>query len=152
MRVNRFNPGRTLRGAWFALALGLWAAGSAYGQTVTVEAMLIHASDRPAALDTRLDRVEFRLRRIFGFEHYGFMGEKRSVVTLPSQSRLDLGHGYTLRLNTASRDGRVQAEIEWFRGDERLLRTSVTQRRGVPSILGGPPHDEGTLILVLEFK
>lgn len=135
----------------FAIAvLGLATGVSA--QTVSLDAMLIHASDRPAALDTRLDRIEYRLRRIFQFEHYGFMSETRTLITLPSESRVDLGHGYVLRVNASSRDGRIRAEIQWYRGGERLMSTSISQRRGVPAILGGPPHDGGTLILILEFK
>ncbi len=134
-----------------AIALVCFATGVS-AQTVTLEAMLIHASDRPAALDTRLDRIEYRLRRIFQFEHYGFLGETRTLITLPSQSRVDIGHGYALDINASSRDGRIRAEIQWYRGGQRMMSTSVSQRRGVPAILGGPPHDGGTLILVLEFK
>jgi len=136
---------------WFVIGL-LSFGTAASAQTVTLEAMLIHASDRPAALDTRLDRIEYRLRRIFQFEHYGFLDETRTVITLPSQSRVDIGHGYALDINASSRDGRIRAEIRWYRGNQRIMSTSVSQRRGVPAILGGPPHDGGTLILVLEFK
>jgi len=135
------------------VAIGLLAFGTAASaQTVTLEAILIHASDRPAALDTRLDRIEYRLRRIFQFEHYGFLNETRTLITLPSQTRVDIGHGYALDINASSRDGRVRAEIQWYRGNQRMMSTSVSQRRNVPAILGGPPHNGGTLILVLEFK
>ncbi len=143
---------------WIALLLlcaGVGPAGwmqAADGQTVTVEAMLIHASDRPAALDARMDRVEYRLRRIFQFEHYGLLNIIQSAMTLPSQARLDIGHGYVLNIDASQRDGRVRAQVEWYQGSTRLLSTSVQQRRNVPAILGGPPHDGGTLILVLEFR
>ncbi len=120
--------------------------------TVTLDMLLIHASDRPAALDTRLDRVEFRLRRIFGFEHYGFLQQQRTLMTLPTSTRLQLVTGHVVQIQAERRDGRIRAHIEWFEKRERLLATSITQRRGVPAILGGPPHDEGSLILVLEFE
>ncbi len=145
------------RKRWLALwlGLGLWLplVGVANGQTpVNVDALLIHASDRPAALDARLDRVEYRLRRIFQFEHYALLNNTQSLLTLPSQTRLDLGHGYTLHINAAPRNGRVRAEVQWYQGRTRLLSTSVAQRRGVPAILGGPAYQGGTLILVLEFN
>lgn len=136
---------------WVGIAL-LTCTTAASAQTVSLDAMLIHASDRPAALDTRLDRIEYKLRRIFQFEHYAFMGETRTLINLPSQTRVDIGHGYTLDVSASSRDGRVRAEIQWYRGDERMMRTSIAQKRGVPAILGGPPHDGGVLILVVEFK
>ena len=143
---------------WIAVLLlcgGLGPVGwlhQAGAQTVTVEAMLIHASDRPAALDARMDRVEYRLRRIFQFEHYGLLNKTQSLMTLPSQTRIDIGHGYVLRIDASQRDGRVRAQVDWYQGNTRLLSTSVQQRRNVPAILGGPPYQEGTLILVLEFR
>lgn len=130
----------------------LWWTGLAQAQPLNMETRLIHASDRPAALDTRLDAIEYRLRRIFQFEHYAFLGETRTLLNLPSQVRVDLGHGYHLQVRARDRGGRVQADIEWFRGAQRLINTSITQRQGVPAILGGPPHDGGTLILVVQFN
>ena len=134
------------------MALWLLLAATASAQTVTLDAMLIHASDRPAALDRRLDRIEYRLRRIFQFEHYGFMGETRTLLTLPADTHVELGHGYTVAINASARGNRIHATMAWYHEDERLLGTSVSQRRGVPAILGGPPHEEGVLILVLEFR
>lgn len=150
MRVKCRLP---ITGCRLLIAIGLLACATGVSaQTVTLEAKLIHASDRPAALDTRLDAIEFRLRRIFQFEHYGFLNETRTLITLPSQTRVDIGNGYTLDVKASSRDGRIRAEIQWYRGSQRMMSTSVSQKRGVPAILGGPPHDGGTLILVLEFK
>ena len=135
-----------------ALALCVTAFTSATAQTVTLDAKLIHASDRPAALDTRLDRIEYRLRRIFQFEHYAFLHEQQLLLTLPSRTRVDIGHGYAIDVNASERNGRVRAELQWYRGGQRLMSTSIAQRRGVPAILGGPPHDGGVLILWLEFR
>ena len=136
-------------------AIWVWAstAVSVVAQeTVTLDAMLIHASNRPAALDTRLDRVEYRLRRVFGFEHYGFVNQSQTLLTLPAHTRMDLVGGYVMQIDASSRDGRIRANVQWFQNGRRLLSTSIAQRRGVPAILGGPPHDEGALILVLEFR
>lgn len=134
------------------LCLAVGALDAAAQQTVTLDLLLIHASDQPAALDTRLDRVEFRLRRIFGFEHYGFMQQQRTVLTLPTQTRVPLVTGQVVQLRAEARNGRIRTHIEWYQDQERLLATSLTQRRGVPAILGGPPHAEGNLILVLEYE
>jgi hypothetical protein len=143
---------------WIILWLGCCVAAllgpvAADAQTTAnLDALLIHASNQPKALDTRLDRIEYRLRRIFNFEHYGVLGHQQTLLTLPAQLQLDLGHGYRLQLDARSRDGRVQAQVVWMRGGERLLTTSVNQSRGTPAVLGGPPHDGGTLILVLTFE
>ncbi len=145
-----------LRGSYWIVCLGLMGVLgvplAAAQQTVTMDVLLIHASDRPAALDTRLDRVEFRLRRIFGFEHYGFLQQERTLLTLPTQTRVRLVTGHVVQLRAERLNGRIRAHIEWYQDQERLVATTITQRRGVPAILGGPPHDEGNLILVLEFE
>ena len=41
----------------------------------SVQAMMILASNDPAPLDRRLEKVEFQLRRIFGFQYYRHFGE-----------------------------------------------------------------------------
>ncbi len=148
-----------VKGGYFRLAAGLCLLGMVglgtvrvEAQPVTVEAMLIHASDRPAPMDHRMERVEYRLRRIFGFEHYRFLGKTSSIVNPPAEIRMNLDHGYSLHVNATSGNGRIRANIRWMRDRETLLSTAVNQRRGVPAILGGPPHEEGTLILVLTFE
>lgn len=141
---------------WIVLSVLLlsgWVGGHrAEAQHVTLEAMLIQATDRPQAMDQRLDKIEYRLRRVFAFEHYGFMGESRTILSLPSETTVALGHGYSLRVNASAQDGRIRAQVQWIKGESILLNTSVTQKRGVPSILGGPPYNDGTLILVLQFN
>ncbi len=127
-------------------------AASAYGQPASVEAMLIHASDRPAPLDIRMEKVEYRLRRIFGFEHYRFMGKTSAIIHPPAQVRLEIHEDYVLHINATSSNDRVRAQVRWMQDRESLLSTSVAQRRGIPVILGGPPHEGGTLILILTFK
>jgi len=139
---------------WLCAVVALlgWGIPVAHAETVSVDAMLIHASDRPAALDTRLDKIEYRLRRMFRFEHYGYMGGAQALLTLPSSTTLSLGHGYTLQIQATSSKGRVRADLEWKKGNQSLMKSTLAQSRGVPAILGGPPHDGGTLILILEFR
>jgi hypothetical protein len=150
MRVNGIYS-RCRWCVWALLLIG-FAPDWAHAQTVNLEAMLIHASNQSAAPDGRVSRVEPQLRRVFQFSHYRQIGSTRQTLGLPSQNRINLGHGYTLNLNTSDQGGRVRAEVEWYQGGTRLLSTSVTQQRGVPAILGGPPYQEGTLILILEFR
>ena len=65
-------------------------------EPVTIQATLILASNDAAPLDSRLDKVEYKLRRIFGFEYYRHYGEGAAVLNLPGESTVELGHGFRL--------------------------------------------------------
>ena len=133
-----------------AAACLLATAAVSRAEPVTIQATLILASNEQAPLDSRLDKVEYKLRRIFGFEYYRHYGEGTAVLNLPGQSTLDLGHGFRLSISTdSSRDDKIRASVQWFRGDEMVLNTTVGMKRGVPVILGGISHGSGTLIVTL---
>lgn len=133
------------------LVVGLACAFTARAESsvVTVRAVLIRASNEPAAQDPRLDAIEYKLRRIFGFEYYRFVAS--SSVTLPSngEGTLDLGAGQRLRLRLGNGRDSVRAEVRWFRGDDLVLNTTVRVGRGTPVILGGISDGPGTLIITL---
>lgn len=141
------------------MGLGLLAAALLAAPTearsgpVSVEATLILASNDPAPQDQRLDAVEFKLRRMFRFEYYRHFGEGTSVVNLPGQASLSLGHGNRLDVAASdAKDDKVRASVQWFRGNELVLNTTVVTKRDHPVVLGGVAHDGGTLIVTLVFR
>jgi hypothetical protein len=134
------------------LAMAFLSAAVALSQAepVTIQATLILASNNPAPLDSRLDRVEYKLRRIFGFEYYRHYGEGSALLNLPGESTVELGHGFRLIISASgSKDDKIRASVQWFRGNEMVLNTTVGMKRGVPIILGGISHEGGTLIVAL---
>ena len=129
------------------LLAGVVASGA---EPVTIQATLILASNNPAPMDSRLDRIEYKLRRIFGFEYYRHYGEGSALLNLPGESTVELGHGFQIAISSSSsKDGKIRASVQWFRGDEMVLNTTVGMKRGVPVILGGISHEGGTLIVTL---
>ena len=140
-------------GAMLALAAGLWLAAGQPAraqQVVSIQAVMIHASDRPSAQDPRLDNIEYQLRRTFRFEYYKHIGEGSAAVNLPGATVLNLGGDF--QLNLAASDagkGRVRAAVQWMRGSDVVLNTTVVMTRGVPVVLGGISHEGGTLIVTL---
>ena len=125
----------------------------AHAEPITLKATLILASNESLPLDSRLDKVEYQLRRVFGFENYTHYGEATTVANVPSTVTMELGHGYRLELTLSPRrKGGITAEVRWLRGDVVLISTRVGMQRGVPAILGGPPHEGGNLIVSLEAQ
>ena len=141
-----------MRKALSVLLLALaCTTGAAAAGTVTLHATLILANNEPAALDRRLDRISFQLRRMFRFEYYHFYGEGDAIVNLPGGTVVDLGHDNTLNIQASGGD-KIRAEVNWMNGGKSMLNTTVSLKRGAHVILGGPPHDGGTLIVTLEAQ
>lgn len=134
--------------AFIFMLVMLAGPGRALAGSVTMDATLILANNDPAALDRRLDHVTFQLRRMFKFEYYHYYGGGQAVVGLPGSSTIDLGHGNVLSVN-ATGDGKVRAEVNWLSGGKSVLNTTVSLKRGAHVILGGIPHEGGTLIVTL---
>ena len=132
-----------------AAACLLATAGVSRAGPVTIQATLILASNDPAPLDSRLDKVEYKLRRIFGFEYYKYYGEGTALLNLPGESTVDLGHGFRLSISASGSGDKLRTSVQWYRGDEMVLNTTVGMKRGVPVILGGISHGGGTLIVTL---
>ncbi len=136
-----------------AIAVGLMiggAAPAARGQ-VEIEAMLILASNDPAPLDRRLERVDYLLRPVLRFETYRLLGQSSVLLQASASTTLALGDGHVLNL-AADRDRRNRVEVTWLRGDTRLLSTAVHLQRGKPVVLGGVPQGDGRLIVTLTLK
>lgn len=128
------------------------AASSAWAGMVSLDAMLILASDDPAPLDRRLERVEFKLRPLFRFQYYRFLGEGSGSLNLPGETTVALGDGHYLQLRGSEKDDATRVEVRWFRGDQPLLNTAVNLKKGKPVILGGVPQGTGKLIITLTAR
>jgi hypothetical protein len=121
-------------------------------ESASFEAMMILATNDRAPMDRRLEHVEYQLRRIFKFEYFRHLGGGQARINLPSDFALDLGQGHSLRVRARSHDGRVRADVQWMRDDKSVLNTTVSMKRGAHAILGGIPHEGGTLIVTLVAK
>lgn len=124
------------------------AAVTVNAQPLEIDAMLILASNDPAPLDRRLERVDYILRPLLRFETYRLLGQGSVLITTPGEAEIDLGDGHVLWLRTG-RDRSSHVEVLWRKGEKRLLSTSVKLQRGRPTILGGVPQGDGRLIVTI---
>lgn len=136
-----------------ALAVMPSARSFASDRPASLRATLILASNEPAAQDPRLDTVEYKLRRVFGFEYYRHYGENTAAVAIPGSTSLTLGHGNRLQIHlSGAGDNRLRAQVQWFRGEDLVLNTTVVVDRRAPVVLGGVSHENGTLIVTLQAE
>lgn len=138
--------------ALFVILVGLCCVAPmqrALAQPSDVEAMLILASNEPAPLDRRLERVDYVLRPLLRFETYRLLGQGSVLFSGSGTASIALGDGHVVNL---AGGGKGRVEVTWLRGNDRLLSTSVTLKKGKPTILGGVPQGEGRLIVTLMVK
>jgi hypothetical protein len=126
-----------------------WQQAGAQGAPMHLQAMMIQAQHQPAPTDSRLASVEPKLRRVFQFQHYRYIGAGGATIAPGEEREIQLPQGNRLRVKSSG-GGRV--EVRWFKGGEALLSTGVSLSSDSPVVLGGVPSGDGTLILVLTEK
>jgi len=119
-------------------------------ERTSLRAILVAASNEKGASDRRLAAYEPTLRSILRFESYRFLGEGSATLGIPEEGTLALGQGHSLRIETeGSGKGAIRLRVAWYDGDQILMRTVITQRPGVPSVLGGPRRGNGEVYAVI---
>jgi hypothetical protein len=128
-------------------------SGARAGDLVQFKAIMVHASNKPAPIDRRLEKIEFQLRRVFKFEHYKHAGEGSLAINLPGSGTIKLGGGYTLFVDASpGSKKRISTKVIWKKGGKVLLSTSANIRRGSFTVLGGASQGGGKLIVTLQAR
>jgi hypothetical protein len=132
------------------LVLAAWLAPVRAAERTSLRAILVAASNDKGPSDRRLAAYEPTLRSILRFESYRFLGEGSATLAVPAQGTLSLGQGHHLEIETeeAGKDS-IRVRVSWFEGDRVLMRTVISQRPGVPSVLGGPRRGDGEVYAVI---
>ena len=123
------------------------------GEPVRLSAMLILASRDGGPSDAKVKRFEGNLKRLFKFSSYRHYGEGTGTVTPPGKTRISLGRGFSLEIEVlGEKRNKIRAKVQWRRGRTLLINTTVAMEKGTPTVLGGPSHEKGTLIVVLTAR
>lgn len=118
---------------------------------VTLKVLMIQAQNDSAPIDRRLERVEYKLRRVFGFQFYKYVGEGSISLPPGGQGTIELEQGHHLKIKLGGGRG-GNAEVRWIHENRALLSTSVKLSGDGPLVLGGVPSNGGKLILVLTAR
>lgn len=118
------------------------------GRPVTLEAKMILASNDPAPIDPRMERIDFQLRRILRFETFRLLGEGQVMLGLPGSGQIDLGEGNHLEISATGQPGKVRAQVQWVKDGSPVVNTAVSIKGDGFVILGGIPHRSGGKLIV----
>jgi hypothetical protein len=102
------------------------------------------------AVEPELDRILPRLRTLFRYTEYTTLERHRADVSVGRQHVISIVG--TRRLEVIPDEvqgGSVRMRVRLLRGDQDEIRTTIVAAPGAPAVLGGPPHGDGALIIIL---
>jgi RNA polymerase sigma-70 factor (ECF subfamily) len=103
-----------------------------------------------AEADERLRSILPRLRTLFRYTDYTTLDRHRAEGPIGSAQRFALPGSRMLEVVPDQLEGQaVRMRVLLLKGDQAELRASIRAAPGAPAVLGGPPHGDGVLIIIL---
>jgi RNA polymerase sigma-70 factor, ECF subfamily len=101
--------------------------------------------------DERLRRIVPQLRMLFRYSDYTTLERHRVEGPLGQPQRFAIPGERWLEVTPDEMQGgrRVRMRVRLFRGNQPEMNASIIAAPGAPAVLGGPPHGNGVLIIIL---
>lgn len=104
----------------------------------------------PGVEDERLRRILPQLRTVFRYNDYVTLERHRVEGPLGMSQRFSIPGERWLEVTPDEMQGtRVRMRVRLFKGDRPEMNASIIAAPGAPAVLGGPPHGNGVLIIIL---
>jgi RNA polymerase sigma-70 factor, ECF subfamily len=104
----------------------------------------------PGVEDERLKRILPQLRMVFRYNDYTTLERHRVEGPLGTPQRFSIPGERWLEVTPDQMQGkRVRMRVRLFKGDRPEMNASIIAAPGAPAVLGGPPHGNGVLIIIL---
>lgn len=104
----------------------------------------------PGVEDERLRRILPQLRTVFRYNDYITLERHRVEGPLGMPQRFSIPGERWLEVTPDEMQGtRVRMRVRLFKGDRPEMNASIIAAPGAPAVLGGPPHGNGVLIIIL---
>lgn len=124
-------------------------------QNAQIEVILVMASNSGEGVDPKLEPYAETLERLFRFSTYQQKDRKVLSVNIPGGTTTNLFGGTKLKLGLKPlEDDKLPANLDWRRGDQKLLRTMIKLNDGTPAVVGGPQAEDntGTYLLIVKWR
>jgi hypothetical protein len=129
----------------------LFAAGNV--SAGTLQARLIRATNDPEPADARLNDIEPKLKKKFGYTSYQQLGAQEERLQEGTLQRLDLGEGFVVfaKLKGVEKKSH-ELEIEWTSGKASLVKSTVKISAGHHLFIKGPGIADDWIVLALTVR
>jgi hypothetical protein len=107
-----------------------------------------------AASPPEFPDLQKRLGQAFPFKHFEILGQHSQVVFREYESWVVPSKDVFLKLDSkgASMDGSLNLHLQFWQGQQVLVKTDTVLRKGSPLFIGGPKWRDGQVIFVLLLK
>ncbi len=134
---------------WLAAAL-LGCVLSASVRAASIEARLIRASNEIDKPDEQLGKLEPKLKKVFGYQHYKQLCIRKAPLKEQGSLRLDLGEGIVIFITpkTVEKKTRI-VDFEMYSGRAALVKSTIRAPHDREMLIKGP--EVGSTVLVVSF-
>ena len=111
---------------------------SVTAQAASIEVRLIRASNETGKADEQLTKLEPKLKKVFGYQHYQQLGLQKGPLKENSQLRLDLGEGIVVFITPRAVEKKGRAmDLEMYSGRAALVKSTVRVAQGSELLVKG---------------
>jgi hypothetical protein len=98
--------------------------------------------------------LQKRLSKAFPFKHFEILGQHSQVVFREYESWVVPSKDVFLKLDSKGTtvDGSLNLHLQFWQGQQVLVKTDTVLRKGSPLFIGGPKWRDGQIIFVLLLK
>ncbi len=134
-----------------ALALALlFAWGSARAESVSVDIGFVVASNAGKSIDPALSAIKQKLQSMFNYSSYRMLDRKKKTLAVGEEGVFDLPANRSVRVTPSAPSGnKVRLAVQVVEGSKNLLTTTLGMTRGAMVLVGGPPYQDGVMILFI---
>lgn len=121
---------------------------------------LVYASDKAPEAQTKAEPTpDFpdlakRLGKVFHYSHFQVLGQHTQMVFREYESWVVPSRDVFLKLDSkgAAKDGGLNLHLQFWQGQQVLVKTDAVLRSESPLFIGGPKWRDGQVIFVLLLK
>lgn len=103
-------------------------------RSVSVQAILIAASNKKGGVDRRLAAYAENLKSTLPFDTFRYTTEGRTVLPEGGRATIIFGGDHRLELED-SPDSGLHLKVFWLKGADTVISTTLTLNPGIPAIL-----------------
>lgn len=134
---------------WLAAIL-LGFVLSASVRAASIEARLIRASNEADKPDEQLGRLEPKLKKVFGYQHYKQLCVRNAPLKEQGSLRMDLGEGIVILITPKADEKKMRVmDFEMYSGRAALVKSTIRVPRNREMLIKGP--EVGSTVLVVSF-
>ena len=148
--MRTWTPDPDVRGRGWLLTVLLACALTASAHAASVEVRLIRASDELDKTDEPLVKLEPKLKKVFGYQHYKQLGFQKAPLKDKTPLRLDLGEGIVVFVTPTAVENKAHVmDFEMFSGRAALVKSTIRASRNRELLIRGP--DVGSTLLIVSL-